>query len=66
MPYVTYMAKSQRRYASERGKNAEYRAKQAVKKNHGMHRRYRAVSKRVLKAQLKRKRNNLNLEGEQL
>ena len=47
MPYVTYMAKSQRRYASERasehGKNAEYRAKQAVKKNYGMHRRYRAV-----------------------
>ena len=43
MPYVTYMAKSQRRYASERRKNAEYRAKQAVKKKHGMHRRYRAV-----------------------
>ena len=43
MPYVTYMAKSQRTYASERGKNSEYKAKQAVKEKHGMHRRYRAV-----------------------
>jgi hypothetical protein len=44
MPYETNMAKSQRRYASEHGKNSEWRAKQAVKKKHGMHRKYRAVS----------------------
>jgi hypothetical protein len=43
MPYVAYMAKSQRRYALERGKNSEYKAKKAVKENHGMHRRFRAV-----------------------
>ena len=44
MPYETNMAKSQRRYASEHVKNSEWRAKQAVKKKHGMHRKYRAVS----------------------
>ena len=69
MPHVTHMAKSQRMWASERGKNSEKMAKQAVKKKQGIHRRYLAVflmeAKRVLKAQLKRRRYILILEGEQ-
>jgi hypothetical protein len=37
------MAKSQRTWTSERGKNSEEGAKQAVKKNQGMHRKYLVV-----------------------
>jgi hypothetical protein len=37
------MAKSQRMWASERGKNSEKRAKQAVKKKQGIHSKYLVV-----------------------
>jgi hypothetical protein len=52
MPHETHVAKSQRRHASEHGKNSEWRAKQAVKKKHGMHRRYRAVPTQFKATQL--------------
>jgi hypothetical protein len=38
VPRATCVAKSQRVWTSERGKNSEKRAKQAVKKKQGMHR----------------------------
>jgi hypothetical protein len=60
MPCVTHVAKSQRTWASERGKNSEQRARQAAKKNQGRHRKHpvvaRTEAKKVLKAPLKRRK----------